>query len=77
MFSSVFHGEGVCRVAKAIYKQLCFSTWASAAGFNNNNNNNNNRDGPKKSREAVWLYTSMTLSLILDGVAAAGIQGLS
>ena len=38
MFSSVFRGSGAHEVAKAIYKQLCFPTWACAAGFNNYNN---------------------------------------
>ena len=38
---SVLHGAGACGVAKAIYKQFIFPTWACAAGFNNNNNNNN------------------------------------
>ena len=41
MFPSVFRGAGACGFAKAIHKQFCFSTRASAAGFNNNNNNNN------------------------------------
>ena len=44
MFSSVFRGSGACGVAKTIYKQFCFSTWACATGFNNNNNINNNNN---------------------------------
>ena len=36
VFSSVFRGAGACGVAKAIYNQLVFPTWACAAGFNNN-----------------------------------------
>ena len=50
VFSSVFCGAcalgftGMAHgVAKAIYKQLRFSNWVCAAGFNNNNNNNNNK----------------------------------
>ena len=41
VFSSVFRGTYACGVAKAFFKQLCFSTWACAAGFNNNDNNDN------------------------------------
>ena len=41
VFSTVFRGAGACGVAKAINKQLCFSHWASAAGFNINNDDNN------------------------------------
>ena len=39
VFFSVFRGAGASGVAKAIYKQLCFPTWACAAGFDNDNNN--------------------------------------
>ena len=39
LFSLVVGGAGACGVTKAIYKELCFPTWASAAGFNNNNKN--------------------------------------
>ena len=33
-----FRGAGACGVAKAIYNNLAFPTWACAAGFNDNNN---------------------------------------
>ena len=39
LFSSLFCGTGACGVATAIYKQLCFPAWVSAADFNNNNSN--------------------------------------
>ena len=42
VYSSVSRGADACVITKIIYKQLCFSSWACAAGFNNNNNNNNN-----------------------------------
>ena len=33
-----FRGVDACGVAKAIYGQFCFPTWARASTFNNNNN---------------------------------------
>ena len=38
LWFSVFRGSGACGVAKAFYKQFCFSHLGMCAGFNNTNN---------------------------------------
>ena len=52
-FSLCFLGIVSCWVAKAIYKQLSFLTWACAAGFYNINNNNNCQIRPGKVSQFV------------------------
>ena len=53
MFFSVLEGARACGVANAIYKQLCLSHWACAAGFNNNINNNNRRVNMERSTAGI------------------------
>ena len=58
VFSSVFGATGACRVAKATSKQLCFPTWACAAGFINNNNINNNKIVSKQFKLLLLYFNN-------------------
>ena len=54
MFLPVLRGAGACGVASAICKQLCFPTWAFAAGFNNNINNTFTLNSKKRQWREIF-----------------------